>query len=128
MPLIINVFIAGLLTFGLRWAWHSPLLAPMWDKAHIKQPVLKLNDPKTLTLYLASSFLGAWIFGWLYLNMPQQGLSVALMTAVVIWIAFFLPNRAISLAENGQKPQLLWLEGGYYLAALLINAFIFWLL
>jgi hypothetical protein len=128
MSLIPSAIIAGLLTFGLRWLWYSPLLTAQWQKFGVKQPTLPIKDPKTLALYVASSFLGAWIYGWLYLNMPQQGLGIALMMSVLIWIAFFLPTRAISAHENGQGPQLIGLETGYYLGALVINAFIFSLL
>ncbi|MCC7304955.1 MAG: DUF1761 domain-containing protein [Alphaproteobacteria bacterium] len=129
MPLIQNALIAGILVFALGWAWYGPLFGKNWMTATGKKPedcAGKKPPLDAMGASAAAALLGAWIYGWLYYNMPQTGsLFFAVELAVLLWAAFFLTQRTSGVLWNGQNKNLIWIDSGYQLAGLLIYAVVF---
>lgn len=126
MPLIFNALVAGILAFALGWVWYGPFLGEQWRKAAGKEGGFKKPENHLLAVSFGGALAGAWIYGWIYLNMPQSGsFSFALMLAFMIWLAFFLPARAASVLYGGHARDLIWIDCGYQLASLFIYALVF---
>ena len=123
--LIINAMIAGTLTLGLRWLWASPVFAPHWNRLNYKPHPFDLGNRGKLGWMLAYSYGGAWIYGWIYLNMPQLGILTALVLAVMIWLAFVMPTRALTAQGSELALHRIALNSNYELVALLVNALVF---
>lgn len=141
MPNISPNFLAVAITtfacFMLSYAWFTPLFGNAW-----KQEMGLEHDPepagaalfKALGLTLLSVFLIVFVLGnnlqaWMpsswgldTANLPivQQALSAALFT----WLGFIVPVHLNAVAWSKHSWKLFAINGGYYLVALLLAAFI----
>jgi hypothetical protein len=113
------------MALGLRWLWSSPLMSTYWDRWNYKPPAFDFKNKQQAGWILASCYGGAWIYGWIYLNMPQLDIMTAIILAVMIWLAFILPSRVLAGNFLQSSPVRIMLENGYELATLLICACIF---
>lgn len=82
--------------------------------------------PATLVVvFLAQAWLAAILAGALILAPPKGGVwTMTIGSAVVIWAGFVAPTLAASYRLRGQSLRTISADGGYWLAAMVMQAII----
>ncbi|UVO53424.1 DUF1761 domain-containing protein [Sphingomonas sp. SUN039] len=82
--------------------------------------------PATLAVvFLAQAWLAAILAGALILAPPKGGLwTMTIGSAVVIWAGFVAPTLTASYRLRGQSWRTIGVDGGYWLAAMVLQAII----
>lgn len=126
----IHILISALLVFLLGWLWHGPLFGKKWCAVQgLPQPDKKNCCGKDMAMPMVITILSwaltAAVFGWLLPLMPAADAHPAFCLAILIWLGFKLPEPVSQVIWKKKPMDLLWLEGGFTLAALLIIAAVY---
>ncbi|MGV1013544.1 MAG: DUF1761 domain-containing protein [Methyloceanibacter sp.] len=123
-PIMVNylaIVIAALAGFGLGMIWHTVLYKP-WlvalgkTKANVERQSVVLPF---LTTFVALLVM-AWMLAGIMAHMGQVTIRGGMITGFLVWLGFVITVIGVTHAFTGAKPMLTLIDGGYWLAALLI--------
>ena len=123
-PIMVNylaILIAALAGLGLGLIWRTVMLKP-WLAARGKT---KTDiEGRGLVLPFLTTFVAllvmAWMLAGVMAHMGQVTVRGGLLTSFLVWLGFVITVIGVSHAFTGAKPLLTLIDGGYWLAALLI--------
>ncbi|MCJ7787634.1 MAG: DUF1761 domain-containing protein [Methyloceanibacter sp.] len=123
-PIMVNylaIIIAALAGLGLGLIWRTVMLKP-WLAARGKT---KTDiEGRGLVLPFITTFVAllvmAWMLAGVMAHMGQVTVRGGLITSFLVWLGFVITVIGVSHAFTGAKPLLTLIDGGYWLAALLI--------
>jgi hypothetical protein len=115
------IIIAALAGLGLGLIWRTVMLKP-WLAARGKT---KTDiEGRGLVLPFITTFVAllvmAWMLAGVMAHMGQVTVRGGLITSFLVWLGFVITVIGVSHAFTGAKPLLTLIDGGYWLAALLI--------
>jgi hypothetical protein len=115
------ILIAALAGLGLGLIWRTVMLKP-WLAARGKT---KTDiEGRGLVLPFLTTFVAllvmAWMLAGVMSHMGQVTVRGGLITSFLVWLGFVITVIGVSHAFTGAKPLLTLIDGGYWLAALLI--------
>jgi len=119
------VFVAGALGFGLGGVWYR-LLAEPWKAAHgftteqIRAHHGKGAAPKPLIIALVADLVMAWMLAGLMGHLGAVTVKNGLITAFFVWFGFVVTTLAVNNTFGMRDPKLILIDGGHWLAALLL--------
>lgn len=123
-PIMVNylaIIIAALAGLGLGLIWRTVMLKP-WLAARGKT---KTDiEGQGLVLPFITTFVAllvmAWMLAGVMAHMGQVTVRGGLITSFLVWLGFVITVIGVSHAFTGAKPLLTLIDGGYWLAGLLI--------
>lgn len=123
-PIMVNylaILIAALAGFGLGMIWYKVLSKPWLEAVGETKGEI---ERRGLVLPFLTSFVAllvmAWMLAGIMAHMGQVTVRGGLLTSFLVWLGFVITIIGVSHAFTGAKPRLTLIDGGYWLAALLI--------
>lgn len=128
------VLLCGIANMAIGFLWYGPIFGKQWmalvGLTPEKMAKSKKEMPKKYTLMFLTSLLTAYVlFHFIWYAAPgSYTLFIAIKTALWGWIGFVIPvNVSKFLFTPDRKPiRLLFIETGYYFAALIVMSSIFY--
>ncbi|MGH6735360.1 MAG: DUF1761 domain-containing protein [Methyloceanibacter sp.] len=119
------VIIAALAAFGLGAVWYMVLSRP-WMKAVGKTEAELTRDAgpsKALPFIISiiALFVMAWMLAGLMGHLGQVSVRGGLISGLFVWVGFVITTMGVNHVFAGAKPALTLIDGGYWLAVLLIQ-------
>jgi uncharacterized protein DUF1761 len=119
------VIIATLAAFGLGAVWYMVLAKP-WAHALGKTEADFAPRPgaaKALPFIIAlvALFVMAWMLAGLMAHLGQVSVRGGAMAGFFVWLGFVITTMGVNHAFSGAKPMLTLIDGGHWLAVLLIQ-------
>jgi hypothetical protein len=131
------LLIATVAGFFLSFVWYTPLFGKAWAKEmgfdpNEKPPAAAMIRSLLLTVagvflivFVLSSNIAAWTpSSWGSAVTPLPKYSQAFQAAFFTWIGYFVSNLLMGVAWEKRSWKLFAIDAGYYLALLLVVAFI----
>jgi len=119
------VLVAGALGFGIGGVWYR-LLAEPWKAAHnftteqIRAHHGKGAAPTPLIIAFFADLIMAWMLAGLMGHLGAITVKNGLITAFFVWFGFVITTLAVNNTFGMRSPKLLLIDGGHWLAALLL--------
>jgi hypothetical protein len=119
----IAVIIAALAGFGLGMAWYMALSRP-WMDAVGKTEADRPRGTAQMLLF-AITFLALFVMALMLAGLMGHLGDVTVRGGVVtgffVWLGFVITTMGVNHAFGGAKTMLTFIDGGYWLAVLLIQ-------
>ncbi|MBI2714195.1 MAG: DUF1761 domain-containing protein [Rhizobiales bacterium] len=121
----IAVLVAGALGFGLGGVWYR-LLANPWKAAHgftteqIRAHHGSGAAPWPLIVALVADLVMAWILAGVIGHLGAVSVKNGVIAAFFLWFGFVITTLAVNNTFGMRSPKLILLDGGHWLAALLL--------
>lgn len=119
------VLVAGALGFGLGGVWYR-LLAEPWKAAHnftteqIRAHHGKGAAPTPLIIAFVADLIMAWMLAGLMGHLGAITVKNGLIAAFFVWFGFVVTTLAVNNTFGMRSPKLILIDGGHWLAALLL--------
>jgi len=119
------VLVAGALGFGLGGLWYR-LLAEPWKTAHgftteqIRAHHGKGAAPTPLIIAFVADLIMAWMLAGLMGHLGAITVKNGLIAAFFVWLGFVITTLAVNNTFGMRSPKLILIDGGHWLAALLL--------
>jgi hypothetical protein len=119
------VLVAGALGFGLGGVWYR-LLAEPWKAAHnftteqIRAHHGKGAAPTPLIIAFIADLIMAWMLAGLMGHLGAITVKNGLIAAFFVWFGFVITTLAVNNTFGMRSPKLILIDGGHWLAALLL--------
>jgi len=121
----IAVLVAGALGFGLGGVWYR-LLAEPWKAANgftteqIRAHHGKDAGPWPLIIALVADLVMAWMLAGVIGHLGAVSVKNGVIAAAFIWFGFVVTTLAVNNTFGMRSPKLILIDGGHWLAALLL--------
>ncbi len=118
------VIIAALGGFGLGAVWYMVLSKPWLNAVGRTEADLKKEGSSQFLPFIIAIlaiFVMAWMLAGLMGHLGQVSIRGGLLTGLFVWIGFVITSMGVNHAFSGAKPALTLIDGGYWLAVLLIQ-------
>lgn len=121
----IAVIIAALAAFGLGAVWYMVLSKP-WMHAMGKTGAelhQQTGPAKVLpfVISIVSLLVMAWMLAGLMGHLGDVTVKGGVITGFFVWLGFVITTMGVNHAFGGAKPMLTLIDGGHWLAVLLIE-------
>jgi hypothetical protein len=131
-PTSMEAGFGAIAAFVVGFLWYGPILGNRWCKAAGLKKPKKGKDCKPPMINMVMTFVG-WlaasaVFGWLLAIIPHASPEFPFGLATVIWLAFMLPNKIACVLWSEHDKNLIWIDGGYNLAAMNAIALVYFLI
>ncbi len=122
MATSMEVGIAAIAAFAIGFVWYGPLFGKKWCKAVGKKKGDCQPEPLPIVLSFFGWLAAASVFGWLLGLIPHSSPNFPFGLATVLWLSFILPPIISDVLWSGRHKRLIWIDGGYQLAGMLVMA------
>ncbi|MGA9602477.1 MAG: DUF1761 domain-containing protein [Methyloceanibacter sp.] len=117
------VIIAALAAFGLGAVWYMVLAKP-WVRATGKTEaeLKKEGSGKALPfiICLLALLVMAWMLAGLLGHIGNITVRGGMISGAFVWTGFVITTMGVNHTFGGQKPMLTLIDGGYWLAVLVL--------
>ncbi len=119
------VIVATLAGFGLGAIWYMVLSKP-WLRAIGKTEAELKRGTGTakampFIISIVALFVMAWILAGLLGHLGDVTVRGGLISGAFVWVGFVITTMGVNHAFAGAKPMLTLIDGGHWLAVLLIQ-------
>ena len=117
------VIIATLAGFGLGTVWYTVLAKP-WMAAVGKTEADRPQRGVQIVLFaiaIVALFVMALMLAGLMAHIGDVTVRGGLISGLFVWLGFVITSMGVNHAFGGAKPILTLIDGGYWLAVLLIQ-------
>ena len=117
------VIIATLAGFGLGTVWYTVLAKP-WMRAAGKTEADRPQSGAQILLFataLVALFVMALMLAGLMAHIGDVTVRGGVVSGFFVWLGFVITTMGVNHAFGGAKPMLTLIDGGYWLAVLLIQ-------
>jgi Protein of unknown function (DUF1761) len=119
------VVIAALAGFGLGAIWYMALSRP-WMRAigKTEDELSKGTGAEKMMPFIVAIvalFVMAWMLAGLMGHLSQVSVRGGVITGALAWLGFVITTMGVNHAFAGAKPALTLIDGGYWLAVLMIQ-------
>ncbi len=118
------VAIAALAGFGLGAVWYFILSRPWQHAVGKSQAELKKEGAAQalpFVISLVALFVMAWMLAGIMGHLGQVSIRGGLISGFLIWLGFVITTMGVNHAFSGAPTKLTLIDGGYWLAVLLIQ-------
>ncbi len=119
------VSIATLAGFGLGAVWYMTLgkawMAAMGKTEADLAPTSGMAKLMPFIISLVALFVMAWMLAGLMGHLGQVSIRGGVMTGLFVWLGFVITTMGVNHAFGAAKPMLTLIDGGHWLAVLLIQ-------
>jgi len=119
----IAVIIAALAGFGLGAVWYMTL-GKVWLRALGKTPAELQQKGPAKALPFAISIVALLIMSWMLAgimgHLGDVTVRGGVITGAFVWLGFVITTMGVNHAFSGAKPMLTLIDGGHWLAVLLV--------
>ena len=113
------VVIAALAGFGFGAVYYMSLASPWMDA--IGKARADLDPSKTpFLIAIVANLIMAWVLAGLIAHMGPVTIRSGIISAAFCWFGFVITTLAVNHAFGSRKPMLTVIDGGHWLAVLLI--------
>src|SRR5262245_10346064 len=115
--------IATLAGFGLGTVWYTVLAKP-WMRAVGKSEAHRPQGGAQIVLFaiaIVALFVMALMLAGLMAHIGDVTVRGGLISGLFVWLGFVITTMGVNHAFGGAKPMLTLIDGGYWLAVLLIQ-------
>jgi len=118
------VIIATLAGFGLGAVWYM-VLGKAWVRAMGKteaELTPKSDAAKAMPFIIAllALFVMAWMLAGVMAHMGQVSVRGGALAGFFVWLGFVITTMGVNHAFGGAKPMLTLIDGGHWLAVLVV--------
>jgi hypothetical protein len=121
------ILVAAIASFVFGGIWYSALSRP-WMDAVGKSPERMQKDRGSLGLYVlafVAQLVMAVMLAGILVHLALGGFATSLRTGLIsagfLWLGFVIPTMLVNYAFHGAKQMLTVIDGGHWLAVLLIQ-------
>lgn len=117
------VIIATLAGFGLGTVWYTVLAKP-WMHAVGKTEADRPQSGAQILLFataIVALFVMALMLAGLMAHIGDITVRGGVISGFFVWLGFVITTMGVNHAFGGAKPMLTLIDGGYWLAVLLIQ-------
>jgi Protein of unknown function (DUF1761) len=118
----IAVIIATLAGFGLGAVWYM-VLGRVWMRALGKKPDTPQSGAAKSMPFIISIvalFIMAWMLAGLMGHLGDVTVRGGVISGFFAWVGFVITTMGVNHAFSGAKPMLTLIDGGHWLAVLLV--------
>lgn len=118
------VIIAALAGFGLGAVWYMVLSRPWMHAVGKTEAELKKEGPAQalpFVIALVALFVMAWMLAGIMSHLGQVSIRGGLISGFLVWLGFVITTMGVNHAFSGAPTKLTLIDGGYWLAVLLIQ-------
>jgi len=119
----VAVIIAALAGFGLGTVWYMVLAKP-WMHAVGKTEADKPQGSAQAVLFaiaIVALFVMALMLAGVMGHLGDISVRGGVISGFFVWLGFVITTMGVNHAFSGAKPMLTLIDGGYWLAVLLIQ-------
>ncbi len=118
----VAVIIAALAGFGLGAVWYTVLAKP-WMHATGKTEADRQEAGHTIPFAIAilALFVMALMLAGVMGHLGDVTVRGGVISGFLVWVGFVITSMGVNHAFAGAKPMLTLIDGGYWLAVLLIQ-------
>jgi Protein of unknown function (DUF1761) len=122
----VAVIIAALAGFGLGAIWYMVLAKPWMHaigktEAECKQQQQGAGKVVPFAICIVALFIMAWMLAGLMGHLGDITVRGGVISGFFVWLGFVITTMGVNHAFSGAKPMLTLIDGGYWLAVLLIQ-------
>ena len=121
----IAVIIAALAGFGLGAIWYMVLAKPWMHAVGKTEAECKQQQGSAKVVPFAISIVALVIMAWMLAGLMGHLGDITIRGGVIsglfVWLGFVITTLGVNHAFSGAKPMLTLIDGGYWLAVLLIQ-------
>lgn len=121
----IAVIIAALAGFGLGALWYMVLSKPWMHAIGKTETELKQQTGSSkvvpFAICIVALLIMAWMLAGLMGHLADVTVRGGVITGAFVWLGFVITTMGVNHAFGGVKPMLTLIDGGYWLAVLLIQ-------
>ena len=119
----IAVIIAALAGFGLGAIWYRVFAKP-WMHAVGKTEADRPEGPMQVTLFaigIVALFIMALMLAGIMAHLGDVTIRGGVISGFFVWLGFVITTMGVNHAFSGASTKLTLIDGGYWLAVLLIQ-------
>lgn len=119
------ILVAGAVGFGFGGVWYR-LLAQPWMAAHgFSKKTMRQHHGKgapmtPLIVAIVADLAMAWVLAGLIAHMGPVTLKTGVISAAFVWLGFVITTLAVNNTFGLRAPKLILIDGGHWLAVLLL--------
>jgi len=120
----IAIVIAALAAFGLGAVWYMVLSRPWMEAVGKSEAELKKEGPaQALPFVIAfvALIVMAWMLAGIMGHLGQVTIRGGVIAGFFVWLGFVITTMGVNHAFSGAPTKLTLIDGGYWLAVLLIQ-------
>ncbi len=121
----IAVIIAALAGFGLGAVWYTVLAKPWMHAIGKTEAECKQQQGSAkvvpFAICIVALFIMAWMLAGLMGHLGDITIRGGVISGLFVWLGFVITTMGVNHAFSGAKPMLTLIDGGYWLAVLLIQ-------
>jgi hypothetical protein len=120
----IAVLIAALAGFGLGAVWYMVLARPWMHAIGKTEAELKQDGPNQVVPFaiaIVALLVMAWMLAGIMGHLGQVSIRGGVISGFLVWLGFVITSMGVNHAFSGASTKLTLIDGGYWLAVLLIQ-------
>jgi Protein of unknown function (DUF1761) len=120
----IAVIIAALAGFGLGPVWYMVLAKPWMHAVGKTEADLKKDGPTQVVPFaiaIVALFVMALMLAGIMGHLGDVTIRGGVITGFFVWLGFIITSMGVNHAFSGASTKLTLIDGGYWLAVLLIQ-------
>ena len=122
----IAIIIAALAGFGLGAVWYTVLAKPWMHAVGLTEAECKARNQGAgrivpFVISLVALFVMAWMLAGIMGHLGQVSIRGGVISGFLVWLGFVITTMGVNHAFSGAPTKLTLIDGGYWLAVLLIQ-------
>ncbi|HEU4476078.1 MAG TPA: DUF1761 domain-containing protein [Methyloceanibacter sp.] len=120
------VIIAAFAGFGLGAVWYMVLSKPWMHAVGLTEAECKARNQGAgrivpFVISIVALFVMAWMLAGIMGHLGQVSVRGGLISGFLVWLGFVITTMGVNHAFSGAPTKLTLIDGGYWLAVLLIQ-------
>ena len=120
------VVIAALAGFGLGAVWYTVLSKPWMHAVGLTEAECKARNQGAgrivpFVISIVALFVMAWMLAGIMGQLGQISIRGGVISGFLVWLGFVITTMGVNHAFSGAPTKLTMIDGGYWLAVLLIQ-------
>ena len=120
------VVIAALAGFGLGAVWYTVLSKPWMHAVGLTEAECKARNQGAgrivpFVISIVALFVMAWMLAGIMGHLGQISIRGGVISGFLVWLGFVITTMGVNHAFSGALTKLTMIDGGYWLAVLLIQ-------
>ena len=121
------IVVAAVVSFMFGWLWYGVLLSRQWMDALGKSEEEIKGDgtpsPTPFVIAFLAQLVMAWVLAGIvgHLGPGEVTLRNGLISAALVWLGFVITTLTVNNAFQGGRHALTLIDGGHWLAVLLLQ-------
>ena len=126
-----DIVTATVASIVLGFLWYGPFFGKQWMKLMKITPKQMAEGKKkgmpatTYLLMIVGAIMTAYVLKLVLLQFPFSAVKSLLLTAVVLWLGFFVPTGIGSVLWEGRPWKLFFINVGYNLVNLIVMTVVY---